>query len=188
MKWPKCQSENPEINKFCRECGHKLSLASEPSSRELSCDEKLNKIQRYLPKGLTEKILSERDKIVGESKQVTVMFCDMEGLTPFVEELGPENAYSVMDQINEILIHKVHEYDGMVNAMTGDGIMALFGAPIGLEDAPQRAVRPVMAIHREMARFSDRIKKTEKICRYSKCGPVFILDPLWWVQWEMILG
>jgi class 3 adenylate cyclase len=69
------------------------------------------------------------------------MFCDMEGFTALTEKLGPEEAYGVMDQMYEILIHKVHNYEGTVNEMTGDGIMALFGAPIALEDAPQRARR-----------------------------------------------
>ena len=64
-----------------------------------------------------------------------------------------------MDQVYEILIHKVHDYEGTVNEMTGDGIVALFGAPIALEDAPQRAIRSAMAIHREMTKFSDRIRK-----------------------------
>ena len=120
---------------------------------------KIDKIQRYLPKGLTEKILAQRGKIEGERRQVTVMFCDMEGFTPLVEELGPEEAYAIMDQIYEILIHKVHDYEGTVNEMTGDGIMALFGAPVALEDAPQRAILSAMAIHLEMTKFSDRIKK-----------------------------
>ena len=83
----------------------------------------------------------------------------MEGFTQLTERLGPEEAYDIMDQVYEILIHKVHDYEGTVNEMTGDGIMALFGAPIALEDAPQRAVRSAMAIHREMAKFSDRIKQ-----------------------------
>jgi len=184
MKCPKCQTGNPEVNKFCRECGAKLSLfcpqcdaeispgdkfcgqcghnstlPSEPPPKDLSFDEKIDKIQRYLPKGLTDKILSQRDRIEGERKQVTVMFCDMEGFTRLTERLGPEEAYNIMDQIYEILIHKVHDYEGTVNEMTGDGIMALFGAPIALEDAPQRAIRSAMAIHREMAKFGDRIKQ-----------------------------
>jgi len=187
MKCPKCESENREgakfcnecgnklevacpecgkINrlgsKFCDECGHTLGLVSEPSPRDLSLDEKLAKIQRYLPKGLTEKILAQRGKIEGERKQVTVLFCDMEGFTAFSERLGPEEAYSIMDQVYEILIHKVHDFEGTVNEMTGDGIVALFGAPIALEDAPQRAIRSAMAIHREMARFSDRLKQERK--------------------------
>ena len=154
-----CEIANPPGSRFCYECGHNLTPRSEPTSTELSFDEKLDKIQRYLPKGLTEKILSQRDKIEGERKQVTVMFCDMEGFTSLSEGLGPEEAYDVVDQIYELLIHKVHDYEGTVNEMTGDGIVALFGAPIALEDAPQRAIRSAMAIHREMARFSDKFKQ-----------------------------
>jgi class 3 adenylate cyclase/tetratricopeptide (TPR) repeat protein len=136
-------------------------VTPEPVPKELSFDEKLDKIQRYLPKGLTKKILSQRDRIEGERKQVTVMFCDMEGFTSLSESLGPEEAYGVMDQVYEILIHKVHDYEGTVNEMTGDGVMALFGAPIALEDAPQRAIRSAYSIHREMVKFSEGIKREE---------------------------
>jgi len=156
---PDCNFSNPLQYEFCGKCGQNLTLPSEPTPKDLSFDEKIDKIQRYLPKGLTEKILSQRDKIEGERKQVTVMFCDMEGFTQLTERLGPEEAYNIMDQIYEILIHKVHDYEGTVNEMTGDGIMALFGAPIALEDAPQRAIRSGLAIHREMIRFSDRTKQ-----------------------------
>ena len=189
MKCPKCQFENPgeanfcnecgsrleiacsacgKINslssKFCSECGHKITIIfSERSSKELSFDEKLTKIQRYLPQGLSEKILAQRDKIEGERKQVTVMFCDMEGFTTLTEKLGPEEAYSMMDKVYEILIHKVHDYEGTVNELTGDGIMAIFGAPVALEDAPQRAIRSALSIHREMSKFSDKIKNESRI-------------------------
>jgi class 3 adenylate cyclase len=121
--------------------------------------EEAEKIQKYLPQGLVSKILSQKEKIEGERKQVTVMFCDMEGFTPLVEALGPEESYSIMDQVYEILIRKVRDYEGTVNEMTGDGVMALFGAPIALEDAPQRSIRSACAIHREMARFSDKMRK-----------------------------
>jgi class 3 adenylate cyclase/tetratricopeptide (TPR) repeat protein len=159
---PKCNFPNPPQFIFCGKCGYNLSLPFKPSPKELSFDEKLDKIQRYLPKGLAEKILSQRNKIEGERKQVTVMFCDMEGFTSLVERLGPEEAYSVMDQVYEILIHRVHDYEGTVNEMTGDGIMALFGAPIALEDAPQRAIRSALAIHREMAKFTDKMKREKE--------------------------
>ncbi|MFC1886870.1 AAA family ATPase, partial [Thermodesulfobacteriota bacterium] len=159
---PSCGSENPPENIFCDECGHDLQKAKEAPPKDLSFDEKIDKIQRYLPKGLTEKILSQRDKIEGERKQVAVMFCDMEGFTPLSDLLGIEEGYALMDQVYEILIHKVHDYEGTVNEMTGDGIMALFGAPIALEDASQRAVRSSLAIHRELAKFSEKLKQGEK--------------------------
>ena len=158
LKCPECGFSNSQTFKFCGKCGKILSRPTEPSPKSLSFEEKLDKIQRYLPKGLTEKILSQRDRIEGERKQVTVMFCAMEGFTSLVDGLGLEEAYTVMDQVYEILIHKVHDYEGTVNEMTGDGIMALFGAPIALEDASQRAIRSAMAIHREMAKFSESIK------------------------------
>ncbi len=158
---PSCNFSNPPQFKFCGKCGSDLIISSAPAFKELSFDEKLTKIQKYLPKGLTEKILSQRDRIEGERKQVTVMFCDMEGFTALSEKLGIEEAYSIMDQIYEILIHKVHDYEGTVNEMTGDGIMALFGAPIALEDANQRAIRSALAIHREMTRLSDKKKQDQ---------------------------
>ena len=159
---PSCNSSSPPNFKFCGECGHKLDVPVETSPKDLSFDEKLSKVQKYLPKGLTEKILSQKDRIEGERKQVTVMFCDMEGFTPLSELLGIEEAYAIIDQVYEILIHKVHDYEGTVNEMTGDGIMALFGAPIALEDASQRAIRSSLAIHREMAKFSDKLKQEKK--------------------------
>ena len=152
---PKCGSTPPPNFKFCNKCGQDLSKKPEELSKELSFDQKIEKIQKYLPKGLTEKILSQRNRIEGERKQVTVMFCDMQGFTPVSEMLGIEEAYSIMDQVYEILIHKVHDYEGTVNEMTGDGIMALFGAPIALEDAPQRAIR------------SSQLKTEKK--RYAAC-------------------
>jgi hypothetical protein len=146
MKCPKCQTENPEganfcvecggelericpncgsgnalSYKFCNKCGHDLKKPKEAPPKELkepSFDEKLTKIQRYIPKGLTEKILSQRDRIEGERKHVTVMFCDMEGFTQLSEDLGPEEAYTLMDQVYEILIHKVHDSEGTVNEIS----------------------------------------------------------------------
>ncbi|MGD9045676.1 MAG: adenylate/guanylate cyclase domain-containing protein [Desulfobacterales bacterium] len=159
---PNCGAVPPANFKFCNKCGHDLLKAPEVPAKDLSFDQKIEKIQKYLPKGLTEKILSQRDRIEGERKQVTVMFCDMVGFTPLSELLGIEDAYAIMDQVYEILIHKVHDYEGTVNEMTGDGIMALFGAPIALEDASQRAIRSSLAIHRELAKFSDQLRQDKK--------------------------
>jgi hypothetical protein len=187
MKCPECQTENPETRKFCRECGeklllvcpecnaenlpgdkfcgecgHSLTILSEPVPKLLSPEQKIAKIQKYIPKGIAKKILAQRDRIEGERKLITVMFCDMEGFTGLSEKLDPEEVYSIMNQVYEILIHKVHDYDGTVNEVTGDGITALFGAPIALEDAPQRAIRSAYAIHREMTRFNDKMKQEKE--------------------------
>jgi class 3 adenylate cyclase len=154
MKCPECGRRNPEAGNFCYNCGRKLRRAQTDSPQAISFNQQLEKLQRYLPRGITRKILNQKEKIEGERRQVTVMFCDMEGFTPLVDRLDTEDAYRIMDKVYEILIQSVHEVEGTVNEMTGDGIMALFGAPIALEDAPQRALRAAIAIHRRMVKFS----------------------------------
>jgi len=162
MQCPVCQFDNADGMNFCGKCGYELSPLLKTTTQELSFDEKLEKIQKYLPKGLTQKILSQRDKIEGERKHVTVMFCDIVGFTQLSELIDPEKAYSFMDQVYEILIHIIQDHEGTVNEFTGDGVMALYGAPIALEDAPQRAIRSAYAIHREMNNFSERVKNNKK--------------------------
>jgi class 3 adenylate cyclase/ribosomal protein L40E len=161
---PNCNASNPPHFTFCGTCGH--SLTSPEHSRppkDISFDEKLAKIQKYLPSGLTEKILCQRDRIEGERWHVTIMFVDMKGFTSLTEQLGPEGTFSLMNQVFEILIHKIHDYEGTVNELRGDGALALFGAPIALEDAPQRAMRSALAIRRETTKFSEKIKDEKKI-------------------------
>jgi len=137
---PKCGCESLPSDNFCGECGHNFSEPGEISPGKPSSEEQLDLIKKYLPKDLSAKILAQGEKMEGERKQVTVMFCDMEGYTSLAERLGPEASYAVMNRVYEILIRSVHDFEGTVNEMTGDGIMALFGAPVALEDAPQRAV------------------------------------------------
>ena len=161
----KCNFPNPARNKFCEECGQEFSTDKIPSKSNLtslSDEEKFTKIQKYLPKGIAEKILSQKDRMEGERKQVTVMFCDLVGFASISERLDPEDLYPIMDKVQEILIHKVHDYEGVVNKMIGDGIMALFGAPIALEDAPQKAIRSAFSIHREIRKYNDSLKEIQR--------------------------
>jgi class 3 adenylate cyclase/tetratricopeptide (TPR) repeat protein len=160
---PNCQYENAPGDKFCGECGHPLSAPSKPTPKDLTFDEKLAKIQKYLPGNITEKILSQLNRIEGERKQVSVLFTDMAGYTTMSEKLDAEEVYALMDQVYEILIHKVTEYGGTVNEFTGDGIMALFGAPIALEDAPQRAIRASLAIHWEIVQFNEKMRREKPV-------------------------
>jgi class 3 adenylate cyclase/tetratricopeptide (TPR) repeat protein len=159
----KCKFSNPPDFIYCGKCGNNLTLPAAAIPQEISFDEKLAKLQRYLPKDLAQKILAQKGKIEGERKQVTVMFCDMAGFTSLTEKVGSEQMYSIMDKVYEILIHQVHDYEGTVNELTGDGIMALFGAPIALEDGPQRAIRSALAIHQEINKFSTQANREKEM-------------------------
>ena len=163
---PQCNYINPLNHKFCNECGQVLSADQQPiaeSAAAISGEDKFEKIQKYLPKGIAEKIIAQKGRIEGERKQVTVMFCDLVGFSTLSASIDPEVIYPIMDGVQEILIHKVHDYEGIVNKMIGDGIMALFGAPIALEDAPQRAIRSAFSIHREISKYSDSLREQQRL-------------------------
>lgn len=143
---------------FCGRCGYELTASSLLLNKTHSLEEKLARIQHNLPAGLTKKILSQKDRIEGERRQVTIMFCDMKGFTPLTHKLGPEETFRLMERVLEIMIRNVHQYEGTVNEYRGDGIIALFGALDALEDAPQRAIRASIEIHKGIAEFSRKLK------------------------------
>ena len=121
----------------------------------MSFEEEIDPRQRNPADGMA-KAISGRQRIVdGERKQVTVMFCDMVRYTPMVEKIGAEKAYEKMDEVYELLLRCVSTHEGIVNEMTGDGIIALFGAPVALEDAPQKALCAALAIHQQIYRFNQ---------------------------------
>jgi class 3 adenylate cyclase/tetratricopeptide (TPR) repeat protein len=177
MKCPNCQTVNPDTRKFCRECGGKLSHICPQCGYENLAEDKFcgecghalaesevdhhfdySQSQTYTPKFLAEKILDTRSTIEGERKLVTVLFADVANYTTISEKLDPEEVHQIMDGCFKVLMDEIHRYEGTIDKFTGDGIMALFGAPIALEDAPQRAIRSALAIQREMTRFSARMK------------------------------
>jgi len=158
MKCLRCTFENPEGMYFCGNCGYELSILSKPPAIAESLEEKLKKIQRYLPPGLTKKILARKASIEGERRQATIMFCDMKGFVPLTQKLGPEETFALMEKVFDILIPVVHRYEGTVNEIRGDGILALFGVLDALEEAPQRAIRAAIAIHKEIADLNQRIR------------------------------
>jgi class 3 adenylate cyclase len=153
-----CKYENPINYEFCGQCGHDLTLTSEPLRKELSPDEKLEKIQKYFPQGIMEKILSQGDKIEGERRNVTVLFADIYGFTAISEKMDPEEVTGIMNKCFSMIGECIKKHEGTIDKFMGDCMMALFGAPIALEDAPQRAIRSAIMIHREMTKFNDRMK------------------------------
>jgi class 3 adenylate cyclase len=105
----------------------------------------------YTPKHLADKILTSRAALEGERKQVAVLFADLANFTQVSERLAPEELHELMDLVFEMMLTEVHRYEGTVNQFTGDGSMALFGAPVALQDHALRAVEAALAVQRAMA-------------------------------------
>jgi class 3 adenylate cyclase len=104
----------------------------------------------YTPRHLAEKILTSKTALEGERKQVTVLFCDLAGSTTIAERLGPDARHALVGRFFDVVLAEVHRYEGTVNQFLGDGIMALFGAPVAHEDHARRAVLAALGIQREM--------------------------------------
>ena len=122
--------------KFCPECAHPAGgLAGPAPARRFDSPES------YTPEHLAEKILTSRIAHEGERKQVTVLFADLKGSMELLAHRDPEAAGTLLDPVLERMMEAVHHYEGTVNQVMGDGIMALFGAPIGHEDHAVRACR-----------------------------------------------
>ena len=130
---PRCGTGNPPANKFCYQCGQALASPPTPAARFASP-------KSYTPPHLAEKILTSRTVLEGERKQVTVLFADVSGFTSISEQLDPEEVHQLMNRAFELMLGEVHRYEGTINQFLGDGIMALFGAPLAHEDHAQRAV------------------------------------------------
>ena len=109
----------------------------------------------YTPAHLAARIRASRTALEGERKLVTVLFADVVGSTAIAERIDPEEMRTLMDRCFGYMLEEVHRYEGTVNQFTGDGIMALFGAPLALEDAPRRAVLAALSMQRALARCRD---------------------------------
>ncbi len=112
----------------------------------------------YTPKHLAERILAERTAMEGERKTITALFADLKGSTALIEGLDPEEARAIIDPALQLMMDAVHRYDGYVAQALGDGIFALFGAPIAHEDHPQRALYAALRMQEEMQRYSDQLR------------------------------
>jgi class 3 adenylate cyclase/tetratricopeptide (TPR) repeat protein len=143
---PACGASNPAGNRFCHRCG--AGIAGAPPAAFAAPES-------YTPKHLVDKILGARVALEGERKQVTVLFVDVSGFTSLSERLDPEDVHRLMSRAFELMLDEVHRYEGTVNQFLGDGIMALFGAPIAHEDHAQRALHAALGIRAALARLGD---------------------------------
>ena len=175
MKCPKCQRDNREGAKFCIECGESFTVSCPKCNKTLPpaakfCDEcghnlqapqkspDYSEPQSYTPKFLADKILTARSTIEGERKLVTVLFADVANFTSLSEKLDPEEVHQIMDGCFKILMDEIHNFEGTINQFTGDGVMALFGAPIAHEDHAQRACFASLSIQKAIEKYGEKLK------------------------------
>ncbi|MDX1378548.1 MAG: adenylate/guanylate cyclase domain-containing protein [Anaerolineales bacterium] len=157
MKCPSCQTENPEVAKFCMNCGK--SLADVVPAREDGGKAQFN-LDRYLPNELITKLESARARntMVGERRVITMLFCDVKGSTAAAEQVDPEIWTEIMNGVFEHMIRPIYKYEGLVPRLMGDAILAFFGAPITHEDDPQRAVLAGLEIQEGIKPYADEMR------------------------------
>ncbi len=180
MKCPQCQEENFAGAKFCNNCGARLELVCQacshpnlPGSRFCNdCGKPLDSAaapvpapkfaspQTYTPKHLAEKILTSKIALEGERKQVTVLFADLKGSMELLADRDPEEARKLLDPVLEHMMEAVHRYEGTVNQVMGDGIMALFGAPLAHEDHAVRACYAALTMQEAIRHYTEDARRS----------------------------
>jgi class 3 adenylate cyclase/tetratricopeptide (TPR) repeat protein len=178
MQCPRCWQENLPDSRFCFECGTRLALACVSCGAELppgvkfcnqcgrsvgtrsTARDRSNSPETYTPKDLAEKILTSKAALEGERKQVTVLFADMKGSMELLADRDPEEARRLLDPVLELMMEAVHRYEGTVNQVMGDGIMALFGAPIAHEDHAVRACYAALRMQESIKRDAVEMRRT----------------------------
>ena len=186
MKCPRCQVENRPQAKFCEECGASLARTCAHCGSPLSAtakfcaecgqpaatavSERFVSPQAYTPKHLAERILNSKSALEGERKQVTVLFADLKGSMELLADRDPEDARKLLDPVLERMMEAVHRYEGTVNQVMGDGIMALFGAPLAHEDHAVRACYAALAMQSTIHAYSEEAQRTQGLAIWIRVG------------------
>ena len=180
MRCPRCRSENDASAAFCEECGARLELTCAACGQPVAAGKKFCRScgtalpsatdsrrgpvpSATPPKHLAERILTSKAALEGERKQVTVLFADLKGSMEILAERDPEEARKILDPVLMRMIDAVHRYEGTVNQVMGDGIMALFGAPLAHEDHAVRACYAALRMHEAIARYTEELRRTQGI-------------------------
>src|SRR5262249_47936414 len=188
MKCPRCQQENPPQAKFCLECGARLALACASCGTELpasarfclQCGQAVTvgavapvrspSPETYTPRHLAEKILTSKAALEGERKQVTILFADLKGSMELMADRDPEEARRILDPVLERMMEAVHRYEGTVNQVMGDGIMAIFGAPVAHEDHAIRACYAALRMQEMVKRYAEDVRRSHGITVRIRVG------------------
>src|SRR2546425_8118326 len=182
MQCPACRHENPAQAKFCLECGARLVVSCSNCRAELppsakfclECGERVTPSgaamvspsaspEAYTPKHLAERILTAKAALEGERKQVTVLFADLKGSMELLTDRDPEEARKILDPVLARMMETVHRYEGTVNQVMGDGIMALFGAPLAHEDHAVRACYAALGMQDAIGRYAAELRRRHGI-------------------------
>ena len=187
MRCANCGRENPTDSDFCEQCGHRLeqlcpackapvsagarfcrrcgtSLSATIHSEEIATKSSGARI-RLLAEQTGTSTIAE-----GERKTVTALFADIKGSTELMEDLDPEEARAIIDPALKLMIEAVRRYDGYVVQSTGDGIFALFGAPVAHEDHPQRALYAALRLQEDLKRCSARLREAGNLPIEGRVG------------------
>jgi class 3 adenylate cyclase/tetratricopeptide (TPR) repeat protein len=194
MRCPSCGFENAEGLKFCNECGTPLRMpcaqcgfANQPQAKFCGeCGAALlpqtgastappvaprpHAPLSYTPTYLAEKILTSKTALEGERKQVTVLFADLKASMELLADRDPEEARQLLDPVLERMMAAVHRYEGTVNQVMGDGILALFGAPLAHEDHAVRACYAALAMQTALHRYSEEVRRTHGLAVHFRVG------------------
>src|SRR5215212_229491 len=151
-----CGFVNELDEKFCGGCGQRMQPPPAGQSPQAAPAQGAAPLQSYTPHHLAEKILASRAGLEGERKQVTVLFADVVGSTELIHGRDAEEAQALLDGVVQVMMDAVHRYEGTVSRLTGDGLMALFGAPLAHEDHALRACYAGLAMHEAVRRHAAR--------------------------------
>jgi class 3 adenylate cyclase/tetratricopeptide (TPR) repeat protein len=158
---PSCGARLAPGKKFCGDCGAPLGAPPPPAGPPE--DARFAAPSGYTPPHLAERILRDRAALQGERKQVTVLFADVSGFTSLAEALDPEEVHALMNRAFELMLAAVHRYEGTVNQFLGDGLMALFGAPVALEDHARRAALAALAMQDALEAYREDLRRRRRI-------------------------
>ena len=175
MTCPQCRQENPPGSRFCNGCGARIEYACRPSGHanppgsrfcngcaaplgEVAAVSPMRSPQSYRPKHLAEKILNAKSALEGGRKQVTVLFADLKGSMELVADRDPEEGRKILDAVLERMMDAVQHFEGTVNQVMGDGIMALFGGPVAHEDHAAQACYAALRMQEAVERYAEEAR------------------------------
>ncbi len=189
MRCPTCHSENPAGVRVCAQCSSELYLVcaqcgfeipadfqfcgrcATPLSKEADADQAQDiLIPAHAVRDIADKLLDSQERLGGERRNITVVFVDLSSFTQQTEKLDPEDVYVVVGDYLRLLVDQIHRFGGHVDKFTGDGIMALFGAPKAHENDPERALKAALAIQHSLIELEGKTRKTVPMSLQARIG------------------